>query len=90
MCMNTLERVLLYLFSPYLMFYIIDNQRGILSCRTRAVRAHNLFSHLPFRMDSFVHGNVFFFPLIDRLVCRIQSNQTLDASIKYVAYYHIL
>ena len=32
----------------------------------------------------------FFFPLIDRLVCTIQSNQTLDALIKYVAYYHIL
>ena len=38
-----------------------------------------------YRMDSFVYGNVFFFPLIDRLVCTIQSNQTLDALIKYVA-----
>ena len=29
---------------------------------------------------------LFFFPLIDRLVCTIQSNQTLDALIKNVAY----
>ena len=33
---------------------------------------------------------VFFFPLIDRLVCTIQNNQTLDAFMKYVAKYHIL
>jgi len=31
----------------------------------------------------------FYFPFIDRLVCAIQSVQTLDASIKYVTY-HIL
>jgi len=36
-------------------------------------------------MESFVHGHVFFFLLIDRLVCIIHSNQTLDALIKYVA-----
>ena len=80
------------------MFFIIGNQRGILSykirqlpCRPRGARAQHLVSHPPFRLDSFVHGNVFFFfPLIDRLVCTIQSNQTLDALIKYVAYYHIL
>ena len=95
--MNTLERVLLCLFSPYLMFFIIDNRRGLLSyqirqlhCRARGARGHNLFSHLPFRMDNFVHGNDFFFPLIDRLVCRIQSSHTVDASIKYVAYYCIV
>ena len=29
-----------------------------------------------------------FFPLIDWLMCTIQSNQTLDALIKYVALYH--
>ena len=65
-CKKTLERVLLCLFSPYLMFFIIDNQRGILSyqirqlsCRVRGARAHNIFSHLSFRMDSFVHGNGF-------------------------------
>jgi len=67
-CMKTLERVLLYLFLPYLMFFIIDNQQGILSyqirqlpCPARGARAHNLFLHLPFRMDSFVHENVFSF-----------------------------
>ena len=79
------------------MFFIIDNQRGILSYQIRQLpngarraRAHNLFSHLPFHMDSCVHGNVFLFRLFDRLVCTIQSYQTLDALIKYVAYYHIL
>ena len=46
---------------------IIDNQRGIffyqirqLPCLARGARAHNLCSRLPFRMDSFVHGNVVF------------------------------
>ena len=60
MCVKSLERVLLCLFSPYLMFFIKDNQQGILSyqirllpCRARGAEAHNLFSHLPFRMDSF-------------------------------------
>ena len=60
------------------------------TCRARAARVHYLFSHPPFRMESFVHGKVCLFSLIDRLVCRIKSNQTLDALIKYVAYYHIL
>ena len=92
------KRVLLCLFSPHLKFFIKDIQQGIisyqirqLSCHARWARAHwsLLCSHLPFRMDSFVHGNIFFFsvnwwigvyktksPLIDRLVCTIQSNQT--------------
>jgi len=46
------------------MFFIIDNQRGKLSyqirqlpCRARGARAHNLFSHLPFRMDSLAIPN---------------------------------
>ena len=66
--MKTPERVLLFLFSPYLMFFKIDNQRGILSyqirklpCCARGTRAHYLFMHLLFRMDSFIHGNVFSF-----------------------------
>jgi len=49
---------------------MIDNQQGILSCQirhlhcgTRGARAHNLFSQPPFRMDSFVHGNVYIFPV---------------------------
>ena len=33
-----------------------------LPCRARGARAHNICSHLPFRMDSFVHGNLFSFP----------------------------
>ena len=43
--MKMLERILLCLFSPYLMFFIIDNQLGILShqirqlpCRARGPR----------------------------------------------------
>jgi len=74
------------------MFFIIDNQRGILfyhiwqlPCRARVAQSHNLFSHPPFRMEGFEHVNVFFFPLIDRFTSTIHSNQTLDASIKYVA-----
>ena len=73
-------------------FIVIDNQREILSyqsrqlpCRARGARAHNHCLHLPFCMDSFVHGNVFFFTFIDISVCTIQSNQTVDALITYVA-----
>ena len=62
-----MERVLLRLVSPYLMFFIIDYQRGILSyqiiqlpCRARGARAHNLFSHIPFRIGSFVHETFLF------------------------------
>ena len=69
MCIKTLERVLSGLFLQYLMFFIIENQREILSyqirqlpCSARGARAHKLFSHLPFRMDSVVHGNVLSFP----------------------------
>jgi len=36
-------------------------------------------------MDSYVNENVSFFPLIDKLMCTLQSNQTLDAMIIYVA-----
>ena len=90
--MKMLERVVLCLFSLYFMFFLVENQRGILSyqirqlhCRARVAQAHKLFSHPPFGMDGFVYGNVFFFPLIDRLTSTIHSNQTLDASIKYFA-----
>ena len=48
------------------LFFIMDNQQGIFSyqirqlpCRARGARAHNLFLHLPFHMDSFVHGHFF-------------------------------
>jgi len=50
--MKMLERILICLLSPYLMFSIIDYKRGAY---------FNLFSHLPFRMDSFVDGNIFSF-----------------------------
>jgi len=91
-CMNTIERVLLCLFSPYLMFVIIYNRRGILFYQirqlpwrgARGARAHNLCSHLPFSTVLYVK-TFSFFPLIDRLMSTIQSNQTLDALIKYVA-----
>ena len=90
-CMKTIERVMLCLFSPYLMFFIRDNRRRILSyqirqlpCHARGARAHNLFSLLQFRMVSFVHEHGAFFPLIDKLMSTIESNQTLDALTKYV------
>ena len=61
-CMKTFERFLFCLFSPYLIFFIIDNQRGIISyqirkqpCRARGARAHNLISHIHFRMDRREH-----------------------------------
>ena len=77
------------------MFFLVDNQRGILSyqirhlhCRAQGARTHNICWHLPFRMDSFVHGHFFYFRLsIDWCV---QSNTNLDAVIKYVAYYNVL
>jgi len=52
-------------------------------------------STLPIFVPTVPHGQFctwkrFVFPLIDRLVWTIQSNQTLDALIKYVAQYHIL
>ena len=60
-------------------------------CRARGPRAHNLFPRLPFRMDSFVHGNVFFsFRLSIDWCVQYKNNQTLDALIKYVALYNIL
>ena len=50
------------------MFFIKYNQLGILSyqirqllCRARGARAHYLCSYLPFHMDSFVHGNIYFY-----------------------------
>ena len=72
------------------MSFIKDNQRGIISyqirqlpCRTRGARSHNPAWTVLY-IETF-----FFFMLIGRLVCTIQSNQTLDALNKYVAF-HIL
>ena len=67
--------------------FIIDNQRGILSyqirqlpCRAQGVRAHNLVSYVPFRMDSLIHG--FFFLFVNRKIGVYNTNnQTLDALI---------
>ena len=36
-----------------------------------------------------LYMETFFFPLIDRVVCTIQSYQILDALMKYFALYHI-
>ena len=47
-------------------FYVFHNRQSTkntfltLHSRARGARAHNLFSHLPFRMDSFVFGKRFF------------------------------
>ena len=49
-----------------------------------------LYSHLPFRTDGFVHKKHLLFLLIDRSVCIIQNNQILDVLINYIAKYHIL
>ena len=66
----------------------LPNSTSILSC-TRSP------STWPISASNVPHGWIctwkrFFFPLIDRMVCTIQSNQTSDALIKYVAQYHIL
>ena len=83
---------MLCLFSPYLISFILGNQRRIhsyqirhLHCRARETYFRTYRSH-----GQFCTWKRFFFPLIDRLVCTIQSNQTSDALIKYVAQYHIL
>jgi len=60
-------------------FFIIDNQLGILNfykirqlpCRARGARAHNIFSHLLFRMDSCVHGN------------RVSVRYSIDWGVQY-------
>ena len=84
--MKMVEHILLYLFLPYLMFFIIDNQRVILSyqirqlpCRARGVRAHKPIFAPTIPHGQFCRRKHFFFPLIDRLVCTIQSSQILDA-----------
>jgi len=64
------------------MFFIINNHRGILSyqirqlhCRARGASAHMFASTVP-------HGQFctwkrdFFFPVIDRLMCTLESSQT--------------
>ena len=71
MCMNTLERVLLCFYYGFDIFNVFLNRQSIneeyfptkwkVDCRTRGARAHNLVSHLPFRVDIFVHGNDFSF-----------------------------
>ena len=78
---NAWARSVWLILAIFNVFFIIVK----LPFRARGARAHNLFSHVPFHMHTFVHGKVFFFPLIDRLVCIIQSNQSLGALIKYVA-----
>ena len=79
------------------MFFIKDNPRRIhsyqirqLPCRARGTREHLLFSHLPLRMDDFVHEYVFSFCKSIDWCVQYKNNQTLDLLIKYVAYYHIL
>jgi len=67
------------------MFFITVNQLDTIRqqpCRARGARAHNLCLHL---FGQFVHGNVFFFPFIDILMCTIQCKQSSDTLIKYVA-----
>ena len=87
-----LQRVLHGLFSPYLMFFIKANPRRVhshqmrqLPCRARGTRAFMLFSHLPFRMDDFVHEFAFSFCKSIDWSVQYENNQTLDILITYVA-----
>ena len=70
------------------MIFIKDNQQGILSYEKPEhityFRTYRSTWSVLFRETGF------FFPLIDIFVCTIQSDQTLDALVKYVAKYHIL
>jgi len=73
--MNTLECVLLCLFIPLLMFFIIDNKQ-----------------YIPTKFDNYLAAwtvlymeTGFFFPLIERVMCTIQSYHLLDALIRYFA-----
>ena len=90
MCMKTIEHVLLCLFSPYLLFFVIDNQYFPTKFDNNDY-LHEEPEHITYvrtyrsaRTVLYVK-TFFFFPLIVRLVCTIHSNQTLDALIKYVA-----
>ena len=87
--MNTLEHDLLCLFSPYLMFFIIDYRRGLLTYQIRQLpyRARGDRTHVHTYRSAWtvLYTETFFlFPLIDRLVCTMQCNQSLDALIKNV------
>ena len=89
MCMNTLEHDLLCLFSPYLMFFIIDYRRGLLTYQIRQLpyRARGDRTHVHTYRSAWtvLYTETFFlFPLIERLVCTMQCNQFFDALIKYV------
>ena len=75
------------------MFFMIDNQRGILSnqirqlpCRAREATTHITYFRTYSSAWTVLYMETFFyFPLIDVLLCTIQSNPTLDALIEYVA-----
>ena len=75
------------------MFFMIDNQRGILSnqirqlpCRAREAPTHITYFRTYSAAWTVLYMETFFyFPLIDVLLCTIQSNPTLDALIEYVA-----
>mgnify|MGYP000390943642 CR=1 FL=1 len=70
--MNTLEPVLLCLFSPYLMFFIIDNQRRNTKFDDYLAVHDELFFRIYRSAWIVLYMKTFFFPLIDRLVCTMQ------------------
>ena len=82
-----------YFFSPYLMFfnmkYVPTKFNNTLPC-TRSRTTWPIFAPTVSHWQFCTWKRFFFFPLIDRSVCTIKSCQTLDALIKYVAYYHSL
>ena len=74
--MNTLEPVLLCLFSPYLIFFIIGNQRRNTKFDDY-LAVHDepelIIFFRTYRSAWIVlYMKTFFFPLIDRLVCTMQ------------------
>ena len=71
----------------------LEYRRGISDQIWQLPCVHKEPEHITYFSPTVPHGQFctyFFFLLIDRLVCTRQSNQTLAALIKYVAWYYIL
>jgi len=79
--MVTLWSVMLCLFSPYVMLFERDNQQGILSYQFDNYLAVHEEPELITYFRTYRSAWTVLY-LIDRLLCMIQSNQTLDALIK--------
>ena len=83
------------IFTIFNVFHKIQSTRNtFLPNSTTTLSCTRSPSTLPMFVPTVPHGQFCtckpFFSLVDRLVCRKQSSHTVDASIKYVAYYCIV